>query len=124
MRIFLIAAPALLFAGLSKGRFGSGVAFVSAAILALVIETGEALAIMLTLLMLIDLVMLRSYRDVWNFADAKVLILGGITGIALGALLFQVVDADIFRLLIQLILPFCIDTPKFSWYRVLVIYLF
>jgi len=100
LEFFLIAAPAVLFAGVSKGGFGSGVAFVSAAILALIIEPGEALAIMLPLLMLIDLVTLRPYWGVWNFADAKVLILGGIPGIALGALLFQVVDADIFRLLI------------------------
>ena len=99
-RIFLIAAPGVLFAGLSKGGFGSGVAFVSAVILALIIEPFEALAIILPLLMLIDLVTLRPYWGVWNFADAKVLILGGIPGIALGALLFQVVDADIFRLLI------------------------
>ena len=87
-RIFLIATPAVLFAGVSKGGFGSGVAFVSAAILALIIEPGEALAIMLPLLMLIDLVTLRPYRGVWNFADAKVLILRGILRIALGALLF------------------------------------
>ena len=100
LEFFLIAAPAVVFAGISKGGFGSGVAFVSAAILTLVIEPGEALAIMLPLLMLIDLVTLRPYWGVWSFADAKVLILGGIPGVALGSLLFQVVDADIFRLLI------------------------
>ena len=52
------------------------------------------------LLMLIDLVTLRPYWGAWRFADAKVLIVGGVPGIALGALLFQVVDADIFRLMI------------------------
>ena len=61
LEFFLIAAPAVVFAVISKGGFGSGVAFVSAAILALVIEPGEALAIMLPLLMLIDLVTLRPY---------------------------------------------------------------
>ena len=100
LEFFLIAAPAVVFAGISKGGFGSGVAFVSAAILALVMEPGEALAIMLPLLMLIDLVTLRPYWGAWSFADAKVLIVGGVPGIALGALLFQVVDADIFRLMI------------------------
>ena len=96
LEFFSIAAPAVLFSGVSKGGFGSGVAFVSAAILALIIEPGEALAIMPPLLMLIDLVTLRPYWGAWNFADAKVLILGGIPGIALGVLLFQIVDADIF----------------------------
>ena len=78
LEFFLIAAPAVVFAGISKGGFGSGVAFVSAAILALVMEPGEALAIMLPLLMLIDLVTLRPYWGAWSFADAKVLIVGGV----------------------------------------------
>ena len=79
LEFFLIAAPAVVFAGISKGGFGSGVAFVSAAILALVIEPGEALAIMLPLLMLIDLVTLRPYWGVWIFAYANLIIVGDIS---------------------------------------------
>ncbi len=97
---FAIAAPAVVFAGISKGGFGSGAAFASAAILALIVEPAQALGIMLPLLMLIDLASLRSYWGKWSWRDARVLILGGIPGVTLGVWLFQWADADILRLLI------------------------
>ncbi|MDU9005841.1 sulfite exporter TauE/SafE family protein [Sedimentitalea todarodis] len=97
---FALAAPAVLFAGISKGGFGSGAAFASASILALILEPGQALAIMLPLLMLIDLTALKSYWGKWNWSDARVLILGGLPGVALGALLFRSADADVLRFLI------------------------
>lgn len=98
--IFLIAAPAVIFAGLSKGGFGSGAAFASSSILALVIEPGQALGIMLPLLMLIDVATLRPYWRKWSWPDARVLIFGAVPGVMLGMWLYQVADADVFRLLI------------------------
>lgn len=97
---FAIAAPAVIFAGISKGGFGSGAAFASASILALVVEPGQALGIMLPLLMLIDVSTLRPYWRRWSSDDARLLIFGGVPGIALGAWLYQVADADVFRVLI------------------------
>ena len=38
---FVFAIPAVVFAGISKGGFGSGAAFASASILALVLEPGR-----------------------------------------------------------------------------------
>jgi uncharacterized membrane protein YfcA len=97
---FAIAGPAVVFAGVSKAGFGSGAAFAAATILALVIEPGQALAIMLPLLMLIDAVTLRPYWKKWSWPDARVLIFGGVPGVALGAALYRVADPDVFRLLI------------------------
>lgn len=97
---FVVAAPAVVFAGVSKGGFGSGAAFASATILALILEPGQALGIMLPLLMLIDLATLRPYWNQWSWPDARLLILGGVPGVALGALLYQQADADVLRLLI------------------------
>jgi len=97
---FAIAGPAVLFAGISKGGFGSGAAFAAAAILALVIDPRMALGVMLPLLMLIDVATLRPYWRRWSMPDARVLILGGVPGVALGAALYTVADADLFRLLI------------------------
>lgn len=100
LEFFAIAGPAVLFAGISKGGFGSGAAFAAAAILALVVEPGLALGVMLPLLMLIDVATLRPYWRKWSWPDARVLILGGVPGVALGAALYSVADADLFRLLI------------------------
>ena len=47
MTFFLIAGPAVIFAGISKGGFGSGAAFAAASVLALVVEPGLALGVML-----------------------------------------------------------------------------
>ena len=58
---FAIAGPAVLCAGISKGGFGSGAAFASASVLALVVDPGLALGVMLPLLMLIDVASLKPY---------------------------------------------------------------
>ena len=100
LSFFAVAGPAVVFAGISKGGFGSGAAFAAAAILALVVEPGLALGVMLPLLMLIDVATLRPYWRKWSWPDARVLILGGVPGGALGAALYTVADADLFRLLI------------------------
>ncbi len=100
---FAIAAPAVMFAGISKGGFGSGAAFASSSILALIVDPGAALGLMLPLLMLIDLATLRSYWKSWNWPDARLLMLGGVPGVGLGIALFRVADADLLRLLIGVI---------------------
>ena len=98
--LFLIAALAVTFAGLSKGGFGSGAAFASSSILAVVIEPAQALGIMLPLLMLVDVTTLKPYWKKWSLPDAKVLVLGALPGVALGMWLYQIADADVFRFLI------------------------
>ena len=97
---FAVAIPAVMFAGISKGGFGSGAAFASAAILALVLAPGAAIGIMLPLLMLIDVTTLRPYWGKWNMAAARRLILGAVPGTALGAALYTIADDDLFRVLI------------------------
>lgn len=97
---FCVAGPAVIFAGISKAGFGSGAAFAAASILALVVEPGLALGVMLPLLMLIDVSSLKPYWGKWSTLDVKLLALGGIPGIALGAALYSVASPDVFRLLI------------------------
>jgi uncharacterized membrane protein YfcA len=97
---FLVAGPAAIFAGVSKGGFGSGAAFASASVLALVVEPGLALGVMLPLLMLIDVATLRPYWGKWHWPSAWLLMAGGVPGVALGAWLYTVADADVFRVLI------------------------
>ena len=55
---------------------------------------------MLPLLMLIDVATLRPYWGAWSWPDARVLILGAVPGVALGAALYTVANADVFRFLI------------------------
>ncbi len=103
MGVFAIGVFATLFAGVSKGGFGSGAAFAGASILALAVPPGQALGIMLPLLMLIDVVTLRPYWRQWSWPDARLLVLGGVPGVLLGAAFYRVADADLLRLLIGFI---------------------
>ena len=103
LSFFMIAAPAVVFAGISKGGFGSGAAFAAASILALTLPLGLALGVMLPLLMLMDVASLRPYWGKWRWHESRLLILGGIPGVALGAGLFSIVNDDVFRVLIGVI---------------------
>ena len=97
---FLIAAPAVVFAGVSKGGFGSGAAFAAASVLALIVPPGLALGVMLPLLMLIDVASLRPYWGKWRWAEARLLVISGVPGVAFGAALYTLVDDDFLRILI------------------------
>lgn len=96
----LLIVTGVLFAGVSKGGFGSGAAFAATPLIAMAVDPGLALGVMLPLLMLMDVAGLKAYWKQWHALSAKALILGGIPGVALGALLWQVANADVFRLLI------------------------
>ncbi|ETX29956.1 sulfite exporter TauE/SafE family protein [Roseivivax isoporae] len=98
--VYLVAVPAVIFAGVSKGGFGSGAAFASSSILALVLAPGAALGIMLPLLMLIDVSSLGPYWRRWSWADARLLILSGLPGVVLGAVFYDWADPDAIRFLI------------------------
>ena len=98
-----LAVPAVLWAGISKGGFGSGAAFASALVFAMVVEPATALGIMLPLLMLIDVVSVRGYWNRWHVPSSIALILGGLPGVALGVGLVSVANDDVLRLLIAAI---------------------
>ena len=100
---FAIAIPAVLFAGVSKGGFGSGAAFAASPLLALIMEPAQAVGLMLPLLMMMDVTGLRTYWRRWNAVDAARLMIGMTPGVALGWLFFRSVSPDAIRLLIGLI---------------------
>jgi len=95
-----LAIPAVVFAGISKGGFGSGASFAAGTILALILDPRVALGIMLPVLILIDALTLKPYWKRWSWPDARLIILGALPGVALGMWLYTVANADVFRLLI------------------------
>lgn len=101
--VFAVAIPAVIFAGISKGGFGSGVAFASASILALVLDPAVAVGLMLPLLMLIDVTSLPAYWRKWDWPAARVLLIGGVPGTILGALFFAWANPDAIRFLIGVV---------------------
>lgn len=100
---FALAVPAVIFAGISKGGFANGAAFAATPFLALAVPPGVAIGLMLPLLMLMDLGAVRAYWRRWDGAVAFRLIAGSVPGIALGAVLWRVAPADLFRVLIGVV---------------------
>ena len=100
LQFFLFAVPAVLFAGLSKGGFGSGAAFAASPFLALAIDPKLAVGLMLPLLMLMDVAGLRAFWRGWNWPVARALMVGMVPGVAIGALVFRQTNPDVLRVLI------------------------
>ena len=99
-QFFVILSLAVLFAGISKGGFGGGVAFVSSAILAIILPPTMAIGIMLPLLMVMDVASVGPFWKRWDPEAARVLILGGIPGVFAGAAFITNTNDDVLRFLI------------------------
>ncbi|NCO21721.1 MAG: sulfite exporter TauE/SafE family protein, partial [Rhodobacterales bacterium] len=100
LTFFAFAIPAVLFAGVSKGGFGSGAAFAASPFLALILEPAAAIGLMLPLLMVMDVTALRPFWKRWNWGLARQMMLGAVPGVCLGAALYTVANADVLRFLI------------------------
>jgi uncharacterized membrane protein YfcA len=103
LNFFLFAIPAVLFAGLSKGGFGSGAAFAAAPFLALAIEPALAVGFMLPMLILMDLAGMQAFWRDWNWPVARALMIGMVPGVIVGALIFRHTNADVLRFLIGVV---------------------
>jgi len=100
LTFFAFAIPAVLFAGVSKGGFGSGAASAASPFLALILEPAAAIGLMLPLLMVMDVTALRPFWKRWNWGLARQMMLGAVPGVCLGAALYTVANADVLRFLI------------------------
>ena len=96
----LVAVPAVLFAGISKGGFAGGGAFIATPAIALVADPVVAVALMLPMLLLIDVTTLRAYWGRWNMRLSMALFAGAVIGIGLGAFVFAEAEPDLIRLLL------------------------
>src|SRR3954453_16272516 len=83
---YLVATPAVLLMGLSKGGF-AGLGLISLPLMALVISPVQAAAIMLPILIVQDVVTIWAYRNTWDGRNLATLLPGAALGIALGYLL-------------------------------------
>ena len=83
---WIIAAIAVTLVGLAKGGF-TGVGMVGTPLLALIVPPLQAVAIMLPILLLQDVISVWAYRHHWDAWNLKLLIPGGLIGVAAAGLL-------------------------------------
>jgi len=101
--VYLVAVPAVVLFGISKGGFGGGLGVVAVPLMALVISPVQAAAILLPILCLMDLFSVWAFRGKWVWGELKILLPASIVGIAVGTLLFEFMSPAIVRLIIGIV---------------------
>ena len=99
---WIVATIAVTLLGLAKGGF-TGVGMVATPLLALIIPPLQAVAIMLPILLVQDVVSVWAYRRDWDVWNLKVLIPGGLIGVAVAGLLAAYVPDSAVRLAVGII---------------------
>jgi uncharacterized membrane protein YfcA len=97
---YLLAVPAVLILGISKGGFGGGLGSLAVPLTALVVSPIQAAAVLLPILCVMDVHGAWVYRGRWDKANLKILMPAALIGLAVGTFTFRHLDAQIIRLLI------------------------
>jgi len=97
---YLLALPAVLILGISKGGFGGGLGSVAVPLMALVISPIQAAAVLLPILCVMDLHGTWVYRGRWDKANLRILMPAALVGLSIGAFSFRYLDARMIRLII------------------------
>lgn len=107
---YLVAIPAVLIVGISKGGFGGGLALVGVPILALVISPTQAAGILLPILCVMDLFALWGFRGKFDKKNLMILLPAAAIGVGVGAWTFRYLNEDHIKLMVGVVtLSFCIN---------------
>lgn len=97
---YAAAIPAILLVGVAKGGFGSGAGVFATPLMALTVPIPQAAAIMLPILIVMDVVGLWAYRGIFSRENLRLILVGGLLGVALGALTFHYLSDAWIRVII------------------------
>lgn len=100
---YVVAVPAVLLFGISKGGFGGGLGIVAVPMLALIISPVQAAAILLPILCLMDLFSVWAFRGKWVRQEIRLLVPASLLGIGIGTLLFEYMSPAIIRLMLGVV---------------------
>ena len=100
---YLLSVPAVLIFGIVKGGFGGSIAIISVPLMALVMPPTQAAAILLPILVLMDVLVVKTY---WGRFDRRALLLlipGAVAGVGIGYLTAGAMNEHYMRILIGLL---------------------
>jgi len=91
---YLVAVPAVLLLGVSKSGFGAGFGSLAVPMMAMAVSVGEAAAILMPLLLVMDVLGMAAFRKDFDPVLLRRILPFGVLGIVLGALLFKLVPPN------------------------------
>ncbi|WP_210541917.1 sulfite exporter TauE/SafE family protein [Rhodoferax sp. PAMC 29310] len=118
---YAVTIPAVLLLGVSKSGFGAGFGSLAVPMMALAVTVPDAAAILMPVLLVMDILGMAAFRKDFDMKLLRFLLPWGLVGIAIGALLFKVLDSHtvagmvgVFTLLFlaqRLLFPPTLDSP-------------
>lgn len=97
---YLVSIPAVLLYGVAKGGFGGAIAILAVPLMALIMPPAQAAAIILPILVVMDLVVIYSYRGHFDARALRLLLPGALLGVLAGFFLADAMSDDLMRLLV------------------------
>ncbi len=100
---YFTSIPAVLLYGIAKGGFGGALAIISVPMMALVMPPTQAAAILLPILVVMDMLVVKTY---WGVFDRRALVLllpGALLGVAIGYFSAEAMNEHYMRILIGLL---------------------
>ncbi len=97
---YVVAIPAVLLVGMSKGGFGGTLSMLGVPLMALVISPIKAAAILLPILIVMDMVGVASYRNVFDRRSITIMLPAAVVGIGVGWATARFFDEQLVRLVI------------------------
>jgi uncharacterized membrane protein YfcA len=97
---YLVSVPAVLLYGIAKGGFGGAIAVLSVPLMVIVMPPTQAAAILLPILVVMDIVVVKTYWGLFDRQALRVLLPGALCGVLVGYLAADAMNEDYMRILV------------------------
>ncbi|MGB1139973.1 MAG: sulfite exporter TauE/SafE family protein [Halioglobus sp.] len=97
---YLVSVPAVLLYGIAKGGFGGAIAIMAVPLMALVMPPTQAAAILLPILVVMDLLVVKTYWGTFDRRALAILLPGAVVGVILGYVTVDAMSDDYLRIMI------------------------
>ena len=99
---FLCVVPAIILYGIAKSGLGGSMTLISIPLMTIVMPLGQALAIVLPILILSDMVAVYKFRKNFDAETLKLLVPGAAVGIIIGSMTFTFFSESLLKFIIGL----------------------
>ncbi|WP_170766448.1 sulfite exporter TauE/SafE family protein [Ruegeria lacuscaerulensis] len=106
LAFYIVTICAVLLTGISKSGFGGGLGILSVPMMSMFVAPQFAVAVLMPVLLLMDILVAFKYRNQWSPLVIKSLLPGALVGLAIGAVTFQWMDASTIKFAVAVLAIF------------------